>query len=72
LRSALETPKPNASIASVDLEYDYYDPIVPGSLLRPGNGTCGYDEDIDIEGIIASETSGWLADPPPHIKEREI
>jgi hypothetical protein len=52
---------PNPSVNSVDLEYDYYDPIVPGSLLRPENGACQYD--IDIESIIAKETSGWLSSP---------
>jgi hypothetical protein len=65
LRSALETPHPNPSVASVDLEYDYYDPIVPGSMLRPVDGMPNGYGDIDIDGIIAKETSGWLSDPSP-------
>ncbi|KAI6231644.1 hypothetical protein M3Y95_00403700 [Aphelenchoides besseyi] len=60
LRSTLATPAPNASIASVELEYDYYEPIVPGSLLRPSY-------DIDIDHIIAQETTGWLDEPQPTI-----
>lgn len=56
LRSALETPCPTASI---DLEYDYFDPIMPGSILRPIENV-----DIDIDGIIESETSGWLNEFP--------
>lgn len=50
------------------LEYDYYDPIVPGSMLRPMvmNGAEG---EIDIEKIIEMETSGWLNEPPGELKE---
>ncbi|KAI6240745.1 hypothetical protein M3Y99_00417700 [Aphelenchoides fujianensis] len=60
LRSALETPAPNASIASVDLEYDYYEPCVVGSFLHPAY-------DIDIDQIVAQETSGWLEEPRPTV-----
>lgn len=59
LRSTIETPMPNPSMNSVDLEYDYYD----YNPIRPENGTCQYD-DIDIEDIIKKETSGWIASPP--------
>ncbi|CAD5229819.1 unnamed protein product [Bursaphelenchus okinawaensis] len=57
-RSARETPMPNASIASVDLEYDYYDPPMPGSFIKPAL------PDIDIDDIVHKETSGWLDSPP--------
>ncbi|CAD5233921.1 unnamed protein product [Bursaphelenchus xylophilus] len=57
-RSARETPMPNASIASVDLEYDYYDPPMPGSFIKPAL------PEIDIDDIVHKETSGWLDSPP--------
>lgn len=56
-RSARDTPRGGASIVSGELEYDYYDPPVPGSILRP------FDEfisEIDIDQIVRRETSGWV------------
>lgn len=59
IRSARETPMPTASIASMEMEYDYYDYDVPisGGILKP-------TEEIDIEKIVAMETSGWLEERP--------
>uniref|UniRef100_A0A914EBD7 Uncharacterized protein n=1 Tax=Acrobeloides nanus TaxID=290746 RepID=A0A914EBD7_9BILA len=65
-RSARDTPRGNASIISGELEYDYYDPPVPGSILRPF-GDKFLDEfvsEIDIDQIVRRETSGWVETPP--------
>uniref|UniRef100_A0A7E4ZZG5 ADAM_spacer1 domain-containing protein n=1 Tax=Panagrellus redivivus TaxID=6233 RepID=A0A7E4ZZG5_PANRE len=55
----LRSPARLSSMNSLEeLEYDYYDPVVPGSLLRP----C-LNSEIDIDRIIEMETSGWLSSP---------
>uniref|UniRef100_A0A914Z3D6 Uncharacterized protein n=1 Tax=Panagrolaimus superbus TaxID=310955 RepID=A0A914Z3D6_9BILA len=63
VQSTPRTARSPARISSTnsleDFEYDYYDPVVPGSLLRPY-----LVSDIDIDSIVNRETSGWLTSPP--------
>lgn len=55
----------DASEVSGELEYDYYEPAVPGSFL--------YGDDlvseIDIDQIVRRETSGWVEEPPLVVKQ---
>ncbi|KAE9553447.1 hypothetical protein FO519_003319, partial [Halicephalobus sp. NKZ332] len=62
------SPARNSSIFSMDeMEYDYYDPVVPDSLLRPYPSG-----DIDIEKIIDLETSGWLGNPNEKQEQTQV
>uniref|UniRef100_A0A0K0DV43 Protein kinase domain-containing protein n=1 Tax=Strongyloides stercoralis TaxID=6248 RepID=A0A0K0DV43_STRER len=62
-RNTPRAARSSLSFASInEMEYDYYEPIVPGSFLYPQQFDMA--SDIDIDSIIRQEAKSLLIDPP--------
>uniref|UniRef100_A0A0K0FQP4 Golden goal (inferred by orthology to a D. melanogaster protein) n=1 Tax=Strongyloides venezuelensis TaxID=75913 RepID=A0A0K0FQP4_STRVS len=62
-RNTPRVARSSLSFASInEMEYDYYEPMVPGSFLYPTQFDLA--SDIDIDSIIRQEAKLLLTDPP--------